>query len=104
MYLFTPGMAKVDICSVSCIKDQTDLNKSTVNAAAACLGDTAIKMWIFRESIPDVHILNVAVGSTPDLDHANTILMKCNDQIDLVCKMIQVSWINNIPVYVVLYS
>jgi len=28
-----------------------------------------------RESIPDVHILNVAVGSTPDLDHANTILM-----------------------------
>ena len=61
-------------------------------------------MWIFRESIPDVHILNVAVGSTPDLDHANTILMKCNDQIDLVCKMIQVSWINNISVYVVLYS
>ena len=41
--LFTPGMAKVDKCSVSCIKDQTDLNKSTVNAAA-CSGDTAIKI------------------------------------------------------------
>ena len=38
-----------------------------------------------------MHVLNVAVGSTPDLDHANTLLMKCNDQIDLVCKMIQVS-------------
>ena len=33
--LLTSGMAKVDKCSVSCIKDQTDLNKSTVNAAVA---------------------------------------------------------------------
>ena len=46
--------------------------------------------FIFRESLPDVHILNVAVGATPELDHANTVLMKCNDQVDLVCKLLQV--------------
>ena len=37
-----------------------------------------------------MHILNVAVGATPELDHANTVLMKCNDQVDLVCKLLQV--------------
>jgi len=42
-----------------------------------------------RESIPDVHILNVAIGNTSDIDHANSILMKCNNQIDRVCQMIQ---------------
>ena len=39
-----------------------------------------------------MHILNVAVGATPELDHANTVLMKCNDQVDLVCKLLQVRW------------
>jgi len=42
-----------------------------------------------REAIPDVHILNVAIGNASDIDHANSILMKCNDQIDRVCQMIQ---------------
>lgn len=42
-----------------------------------------------RSSIPDVHILNVAVGDTPEMDHANTVIMQCNKQIDLVCSMIQ---------------
>ena len=46
--------------------------------------------FIFRDSLPDVHILNVAVGATPELDHANTVLMKCTDQVDLVCKLLQV--------------
>ena len=47
--------------------------------------------FIFRDSLPDVHILNVAVGDTPEMDHANTVIMQCSRQIDLVCSMIQVT-------------
>ena len=43
-----------------------------------------------REAIPDVHVLNVAVGENPDMDHFNTFLMRCVDQIDLVCEQIMV--------------
>ena len=32
-----------------------------------------------------MHILNVAVGDTPEMDHANTVIMQCSRQIDLVC-------------------
>ena len=55
--------------------------------------------WIHfcREGIPDVHVLNVAIGDTPDVDEANSILMKCTDQIDHACKMIQVSVSANWP-------
>lgn len=43
-----------------------------------------------REAIPDVHVHNVAVGEDPDMDHFNTFLMKCMDQVDLVCEQIMV--------------
>ena len=46
-----------------------------------------------REAIPDVHVLNVAVGEDPDMDHFNTFLMRCMDQIDLVCEQIMVRFI-----------
>merc|ERR1711936_1244 len=39
-------------------------------------------------SIPDVHVLNVAVGPDLAMDHANSILMRCVDQIDLVCQQL----------------
>merc|ERR1719500_2225977 len=41
-----------------------------------------------RLSLPDVHILNVAIGPDPEMDHANSVLMRCVDQIDLVCQQI----------------
>ena len=41
-----------------------------------------------RLSLPDVHILNVAVGPDPEMDHANSVLMRCVDQIDLVCQQL----------------
>ena len=53
-----------------------------------------VDIKVYRESIPDVHILNVAIGNTSDIDHANSILMKCNNQIDRVCQMIQVRNLN----------
>ena len=43
-----------------------------------------------REALPDVHVINVAVGEDPDMDHFNTFLMRCMDQIDLVCEQIMV--------------
>ena len=43
-----------------------------------------------REALPEVHVLNVAVGDDPDMDHFNTFLMRCMDQIDLVCEQIMV--------------
>ena len=43
-----------------------------------------------REAIPDIHVHNVAVGEDPDMDHFNTFLMKCMDQVDLVCEQIMV--------------
>ena len=43
-----------------------------------------------REAAPDVHVINVAVGGDPDMDHFNTFLMRCMDQIDLVCEQIMV--------------
>ena len=43
-----------------------------------------------REAAPDVHVINVAVGDDPDMDHFNTFLMRCMDQIDLVCEQIMV--------------
>jgi len=39
-------------------------------------------------SLPDVHIVNVAVGPNPEMDHANSVLMRCVDQIDLVCEQL----------------
>merc|ERR1712179_824515 len=39
-------------------------------------------------SLPDVHVLNVAVGPDPDMDHANSVLMRCVDQIDMICKQL----------------
>jgi len=42
-----------------------------------------------RLSLPDVHVLNVAVGPDPEMDHANSILMRCVDQIDLVCEQLK---------------
>ena len=39
-------------------------------------------------SLPDVHVLNVAVGPDPEMDHANSVLMRCVDQIDLVCQQL----------------
>jgi len=38
-----------------------------------------------RETLPDVHIHNVAVGPDPEMDKANTVFMKCVDQVQLVC-------------------
>ena len=43
-----------------------------------------------REALPEVHVVNVAVGEDPDMDHFNTFLMRCMDQIDLVCEQIMV--------------
>merc|ERR1719167_374580 len=40
----------------------------------------------FKKSLPDVHVFNVAVGPDPEMDHANSILMSCMKQIDLVCQ------------------
>merc|ERR1711970_1518338 len=39
-------------------------------------------------SLPDVHVLNVAVGPDPDMDHANSVLMRCVDQIDMICQQL----------------
>merc|ERR1712098_132151 len=41
-----------------------------------------------RLSLPDVHVLNVAVGPDPDMDHANSVLMRCVDQIDMICQQL----------------
>jgi len=38
-----------------------------------------------RETMPDVHIHNVAVGPDPEMDKANTVFMRCVDQVQLVC-------------------
>jgi len=35
--------------------------------------------------MPDVHIHNVAVGPDPEMDKANTVFMRCVDQVQLVC-------------------
>ena len=43
-----------------------------------------------REAIPDLHVLNVAVGEDPDMDYLNTFLMSCVDQVDLICEQIMV--------------
>merc|ERR1712130_249901 len=34
-----------------------------------------------RETLPDVHIHNVAVGPNPEMDKANTVFMRCVDQV-----------------------
>ena len=34
-----------------------------------------------RETLPDVHIHNVAVGPDPEMDKANTVFMRCVDQV-----------------------
>ena len=36
---------------------------------------------IARETLPDVHIHNVAVGPDPEMDKANTVFMRCVDQV-----------------------
>ena len=41
-----------------------------------------------RDSLPEVHVHNVAVGDTPEMDKANTVFMRCTDQIDLVCQQL----------------
>jgi len=41
-----------------------------------------------RDTLPEVHVHNVAVGDTPEMDKANTLFMRCTDQIDLVCKQL----------------
>jgi len=56
------------------------------------LGGTASEcdrmIQTIREALPEVHVINVAVGEDPDMDHFNTFLMRCLDQIDLVCEQI----------------
>ena len=58
------------------------------------LGGTASEcdrmIQTIREALPEVHVINVAVGEDPDMDHFNTFLMRCLDQIDLVCEQIMV--------------
>jgi len=39
-------------------------------------------------ALPGLPVHNVAVGSSPDMDHANSILMRCMDQVDLVCEQL----------------
>ena len=36
---------------------------------------------IARDTLPDVHIHNVAVGPDPEMDKANTVFMRCVDQV-----------------------
>merc|ERR1712110_356596 len=43
-----------------------------------------------RETLPDVHIHNVAVGPDPEMDKANTVFMRCVDQAQLVCDQLMV--------------
>jgi len=41
-----------------------------------------------KHSLPDVHVLNVAVGPDPDMDHANSVLMRCVEQVDMICQQL----------------
>ena len=54
------NQVKKSFCQNSSIKDQT---------------------VVVRETLPEVHIHNVAVGPDPDMDKANTVFMRCVDQV-----------------------
>ena len=54
-----------------------------VNTNWFCQNSSALKdkTLVVRETLPDVHIHNVAVGPDPEMDKANTVFMRCVDQV-----------------------
>jgi len=53
--------------------------------AASCNGPISH----IQESIPDLYSVSVMIGDNLDMDTANSVLMKADDQISYVCNLIQ---------------
>ena len=42
-----------------------------------------------QDVIPDLHVVNVMIGESNEMDTLNSVLMTANNQVEYVCRVIQ---------------